>query len=112
MTTTYRLKSWKVQITLREKDDETRTYYFASEGLAHLAIEWAYAVHVESLRERNDVHEIDERPNLDDGSWKLRELAGKKVSWWKETTKGFIAMKDYFTYELDEFEREVIGEAA
>lgn len=98
MNTMYRLKTWKVQITIREQDDETETYYFATEGLAHLAIEWAYALHLEALRARQDVHEIEEYPNLDDGSWKLRELAGKKVTWWQKVPKGYIAMKDYFTY--------------
>lgn len=107
-----RIESWKVEIILREKDDEEQVLYFATEGLALLAIEWAYAVHLEALRARADVTAIEERPQLDDGSWKIRELAGKKVTWWKQTPRGFIAMKDYFTYKYEVVERTIIGQAA
>jgi len=111
---TVRVESWKVEIVLRELEDKgnsgRRTYYFATEAMAQLAIEWAYKMHVEGLRARRDVEQIVEYPELDDGSWKLRELSGKKVTWYKSARGGFYGMKDYFTYQLDVFERTIIGD--
>jgi len=114
-TRTIRVESWRVEISVHEHEhnhEVSRAYYFASKELAILAVEWAYAVHVEKLLGRPDVHEIEELPDLSDGSWKLKEIPGKKVTWWKEGRKGFACMKDYFTAQPDEFERTVIGEAA
>lgn len=113
--TRYQINTWKVTIILGdggEEGSQKTTYYFASEGLALLAIEWAYAVRVESLRARSDVHVIEEYPDLDDGRWKFPSSPGKKVSWWKESAKGFTSIKDYFYYDLDEYKREVIGDEA
>lgn len=103
--------SWKVEISLREDDSRT-VHYFANEGLAKLAVEWAYAVHVEKIRSRSDASEIEEYPDPSSGAWKIQELYGKKLVWWQgrqETRQGFIAMKDYFTAEEVVFEREVLG---
>ena len=106
------IRTWKVEIRLCEEDDVAKVHYFASKDLALLAIAWAYDVHVASLRARKDTTEIQEYPDLDDGSWKLKEMPGKKVTWWKKTLHGYVAMKDYFNATLDEFDRTVIGEAA
>jgi hypothetical protein len=111
--TLVRVESWKVTVTLRE-GDKTEVTYFANEGLAMLAVEWAYAVHIEKLRDRKDRHrdveEIQEYPLTDDGSWKVRSLYGKKVSWWLKSPRGYMAMKDYFTAEPEVFERCIIGD--
>lgn len=107
----FTLTSWKVQIHLRETE-EVRVFYFATEALAQLAVEWAYAVHVEGLRARTDASDIEEVPDPASGSWKIQDLYGKKVTWWKKHPKGFVPMKDYFTAEAEVFERTVIGNAA
>lgn len=110
-TQAFTLTSWKVTLIFRETDEE-RVYYFATEALAQLAVEWAYAVHVEALRARADASDIEEVSDPTSGSWKIRDLYGKKVTWWKKVPKGYIAMKDYFTAEAEVFERTVIGSAA
>jgi len=108
--------SWKVEISLSEEKEDgwpgPRVTYFATEDLAKLAVEWAYAVHVEKIRSRADASEIKETPDPNSGAWKIQGLYGKKLVWWRKTpgkALGFSAMKDYFTAEEDVFEREVIG---
>lgn len=93
--------SWKVEINLSE-DKEVwpgpHVTYFATEDLAKLAVEWAFAVHVEKVRSRADASEIKE----DCHAWKIHSLYGKKLVWWRKTpgkALGFSAMKDYFTAE-------------
>ena len=109
---TIRFDCWKVEILLSENDDR-QIIYFANEGLARLAIEWAYAVHLDELHARSDVSHEDthEFPALDDGSWKRREVPGKKVVWWKRSSAGYAAMKDYFTYDYEVFERTILDAA-
>jgi hypothetical protein len=108
---TVRVESWKVQIVLRERKPEERVYYFATEGLALLAIEWAYACRLAELRTRPEVDNLREYPDLDDGGWKMSTIPGKKLLWWKRSPFGYSAMKEYFTSEHDIFYREIIDGA-
>ena len=103
-----RIETWKVEIVLND-DDKKQVLYFSNEGLAQLAVEWAYTNHLESLRQRKDVEELQAYPDPQDASWKMKAVYGKKVSWWRRWQGGFYPIKDYFSYEKDVFERVVVG---
>ena len=100
-----RLKSWKAEVCLRENDTHEITYY-ATEELARAAIEGEYAAHVAILKARSDVEHkaTEETPEYCDSTM--------KVVWWKKVRDGFVCMKDYFSYDLDVFERSIIGGSA
>jgi hypothetical protein len=104
--------TWKVEIVIRATD-ERRVYHFANEGLARLALEWAYIAHLEALRTRADVERIEEEPAFNSGGWKDSSIKGRKLVWWQKHPKGFVAMKDYFTYERKVYRLPVcVGEIA
>ena len=105
--------SWKVTITLREDEGAETILYFANEGLARLAVEWAYTVQLARVLARQDLvpGSIQEYPNLHDGSWKMRNLLGKKLAWARKTVPESnlcFPVKDYFVAEKEECVRHII----
>lgn len=99
----FHVEAWKVSVYL-DNGRETKTY-FAEEGLARLAVEWAYQVRLEEVRRRREAVDIEEYP-LGSGSTDRR---ARKLTWWKSVPGGVVAMKDYFDAHPEVLERRIVG---
>lgn len=108
MLTTFQLETWKVEIYTNA--EKPKCFYFATEALAKTAVEWAYLNFVEDLyKNTSEITSILEEPDPSSGKWKMCELYGKKVTYWKRWgNKGNIIVKNYFTAEKDSFRRDVV----
>ncbi len=110
MLTTQTIEAWKVEIDLHGHSKDV--HYFANEGLARLAVAWAYAVHKAQVESRPDFTpgSLEEHPNFDDGSWKVQDLIGMKLVWAQNVGLGrVIWRKNYFTAEHEVIKRTIVG---
>lgn len=103
------INTWRVQLNYASVAEETNydvEFHFSSEGLAKLAVEWAYAVRLEAVNNRTDAWEVLEFPVQRNEEL---DYYNRKLYWHKKADDGgYYCMKDYFSYDQVTFEREIL----
>lgn len=100
MMKTFQLTCWRVTNGVY---NETPHTYFATEGLARLAVEWAYQVRLEDLQRRGVA--VETYPL---GAGSLNPWARKLVWWDEDPEGGSFCRKEYFDADEEMFERTVV----
>jgi len=93
---------WEASVSLRELDDKPVLRNFSTRELALAATKEAMTKRLAEVKAKPNASEIrEESSGIND-----EEHFNQKIVWWKSTSQGYVAQKDYFsvrpkTFELD-----------